>query len=36
MPVIRGHHSFDNHFTQIPNHWLRDSRLSFKARGLML
>ena len=35
MPVIRGHHSFDNHFTQIPNHWLRDSRLSFKARGLI-
>jgi len=35
MPVIRGHHSFDNHFTQIPNNWLRDSRLSFKARGLI-
>lgn len=35
MPLIRGHHSFDNHFTQIPNHWLRDSRLSFKARGVI-
>ena len=35
MPVIRGHHSFDDHFTQIPNHWLRDTRLSFKARGLL-
>ncbi len=35
MPVIRGHHTFDNHFTQIPNVWLRDSRLSFKARGLL-
>lgn len=35
MPVIRGHHSFDDHFTQIPNQWLRDNRLSFKARGLL-
>ena len=35
MPLIRGHHSFDNHFTQIPNAWLRDERLSFKARGLI-
>jgi len=35
MPVIRGHHSFDDHFTQIPNNWLRDPRLTFKARGLL-
>jgi hypothetical protein len=35
MPLIRGHHAFDDHFTQIPNHWLRDSRLTFKARGLL-
>ena len=35
MPLIRGHHSFDDHFTQIPNSWLRDSRLTFKARGLL-
>lgn len=35
MPLIRGHHTFDNHFTQIPNVWLRDSRLSFKARGIL-
>ena len=35
MPVVRGHHSFDDQFTQIPNAWLRDSRLSFKARGLL-
>ena len=35
MPLIRGHHSFDDHFTQIPNEWLRDVRLSFKARGLL-
>lgn len=35
MPLIRGHHSFDDSFTQIPNEWLRDSRLTFKARGLL-
>lgn len=35
MPIIRGHHSFEDHFTQIPNSWLRDSRLTFKARGLL-
>jgi hypothetical protein len=35
MPLIRGHHSFDSHFTQIPNDWLRDNRLTLKARGLM-
>jgi hypothetical protein len=35
MPVVRGYHSFDDQFTQIPNAWLRDARLSFKARGLL-
>jgi hypothetical protein len=35
MPLIRGHHDFDDHFAQIPNSWLRDARLSFKARGLL-
>jgi hypothetical protein len=35
MPIRRGHHSFDAQFTQIKNDWLRDSRLSFKARGLL-
>lgn len=35
MPLIRGQHSFDTNFTQIPNSWLRDSRLSFKSRGLL-
>jgi hypothetical protein len=35
MPLIRGHHSFDDHFTQIPNNWLRDRRLSLKAIGLL-
>jgi len=35
VPLIRGHHSFDDHFTQIPNEWVRDSRLSLKAIGLL-
>ena len=35
MPLIRGHHSFDDHFAQIPNAWLRDTRLSLKAIGLL-
>jgi len=35
MPIIRGRHSFDDQFTQIPNAWLRDSRLSLKAIGLL-
>ena len=35
MPLIRGHHSFDDHYTQIPNDWVRDSRLSLKAIGLL-
>lgn len=35
MPLIRGHHSFDDQFVQLPNSWMRDSRLSLKARGLL-
>jgi hypothetical protein len=35
LPLIRGHHAFDDHFTQIPNEWVRDSRLSLKAIGLL-
>lgn len=35
MALIRGHHDFDDHFTQIPNDWLRDDRLTLEARGLL-
>jgi hypothetical protein len=35
MPLIRGHHAFDDHFTQIPNDWVRDAKLSLKAIGLL-
>ena len=35
MALVRGKHKFDGHFTQIPNEWLRDNRLTFRARGLL-
>jgi hypothetical protein len=35
MPIQRGRHSWDDNFTIISNDWLRDERLSFKARGLL-
>jgi hypothetical protein len=35
MALIRGHHDFDDHFTQIPNDWVRDDRLTLEARGLL-
>ena len=35
MALIRGHHDFDDHFTQIPNDWVRDGKLSLEARGLL-
>lgn len=35
MALIRGHHNVDDQFTQIPNAWLRDKRISLAAIGLM-
>lgn len=35
MPLIRGHHEFDDQFTQIPNDWIRDQRISLGAKGLL-
>ena len=35
MPIQRGRHEWDDNFTIISNDWLRDERLSFKARGLL-
>lgn len=35
MPLIRSEHFFDTDFTQIPNAWLRDQRLSLGAIGLL-
>ena len=33
--LIRGHHTFDGQFTQVPNTWLRDKRISLAAKGLI-
>lgn len=35
MPIIRTRHSFEDNFTTIPNAWIRDVRLSLKAKGLL-
>jgi len=35
MAIIRGHIKATDNFTILPNHWLRDSRLSLKAIGLL-
>ena len=35
MPIIRRSFKFEGEFTQIPNAWLRDTRLSLKAKGLL-
>jgi DNA-binding Lrp family transcriptional regulator len=35
VAVIRGHHAFDDHYTQIPNDWVRDSDISLKSIGLL-
>ncbi len=35
MSLVRGHHKHDSEFTQIPNAWLRDERLSLGAKGLL-
>jgi hypothetical protein len=35
MALIRGHLPFEDDFTQIPNAWLRDNRLSLGSIGLL-
>jgi len=34
MPLVKGHHRHESEYTQIPNSYLRDDRLSLQARGL--
>lgn len=36
MSIRRTHLAFEDHYTQIPNQWIRDQRLSRKARGLLV
>jgi len=35
LAIIRGLHEFDEHYTQIPNAFLRDETVSLEARGLL-
>lgn len=35
MSIIRTKLAFEDHFTQIPNEYLRDERISLRARGLL-
>jgi hypothetical protein len=35
MPIIRKKLSHEYRFTQVPNEWIRDRRLSLKAKGLL-
>ena len=36
LSIIRNELRFETQFTQIPNEWVRDSRLGFKAKGVLL
>lgn len=36
MPIVRSSHAFDSAFTQVPNAWVRDPKLSLKAIGLLV
>lgn len=36
MPIIRSRHTFDEQFTTIPNAWVRDPRITLKAKGLLV
>jgi hypothetical protein len=35
VSIRRGRLTFEDHFTTIPNQWVRDSRISLRARGLL-
>jgi hypothetical protein len=35
LSVIRNELKFEGRFTQVPNEWIRDSRISFKAKGVL-
>jgi hypothetical protein len=35
VSIIRNTLRFESHFTQIPNQWLRDNRIGFRAKGVL-
>lgn len=35
MTIQRPRLAFEDHYVQVPNEWMRDARLSLKARGLL-
>lgn len=35
MSITRSRLTFEDHYTQLPNQWARDGRLTLKARGLL-
>lgn len=35
MSITRPRMKFEDHYTQLPNRWVRDGRLTLKARGLL-
>lgn len=35
MSITRSRLTFEDHYTQLPNRWARDGRLTLKARGLL-
>lgn len=36
MSITRSRLSFESHFTTVPNSWVRDPRISRKAKGIMI
>jgi len=36
LSIIRNRLAFENNFTQIPNSWARDSRIGFRAKGILV
>jgi hypothetical protein len=35
LSIIRNELKFDNRYTQVPNEWIRDPRIGFRAKGVL-